>query len=199
MKKTCKIVGRDGKVKGRASRRDVVGKALKAYLEGKDSAAFDFAMGLCRDRDEAQELVQEACYRVLRESRRYDPSRPVKSWLFAILRNVFVDSRRRLERKRGLSLDYLSSDGEAYLAETLAMNEEPILDRLEREESRALLRTVMARLTGIDRKALKLCDIDGIPFDAAARALRVPAGTLRSRLVRARRKLRAAVLKMGLR
>lgn len=198
MKNNCKSFGSDEKGNGRAGNAGVVGRMLTEYLDGKNPEAYDFAFGLCRDAEEARELVQEACYRVLRECHRFDPVKPVKSWLFTILRNAFMDSRRRIERRRGLSLDY-EQEGHDSLHELLAVNEESVLARLEREETSMLIRKAMARLTRKDRKFLTLRDGEGMPYEEVARALRVPVGTVRSRVFRARRKLRTAALRCGLR
>jgi len=198
MKKTCKTFGSDGKGNGRASKADIVGSALKDYLDGKNPEAWNFAYSLCQDADEAKELVQEACYRVLRESRRYDPSKPVKSWLFTILRNAFTDSRRCAERKVVFSLDYSVNGGKSSLYETLAAEEPSALEQLERIETAAGVRRALRRLGAMDQSVLALCDADGWRYEDAARALKIPAGTLRSRLFRARRKLRDQALRLGL-
>ncbi|MDE2489531.1 MAG: RNA polymerase sigma factor [Elusimicrobia bacterium] len=199
MKKTCKTFGSDGKGDGQASKRDVIGEALKLYLSGQNTEAFGFAYSLCRDEGEARELVQEACYRMLRESERYDRSRPVKSWLFTILRNVFTDTRRRASRRHGLSLDLLSDDGESLLVEVIAGPEEAPPDRLEREETSARLKSAMRRLKADDRRLLTLCDIEGLSYEDAAKLLDVPMGTVRSRLSRARAKLRRLAVAFELR
>ncbi|MDE2489318.1 MAG: RNA polymerase sigma factor [Elusimicrobia bacterium] len=199
MKKTYETFGSDGKGNGRASKRDVISEALKRYLSGQDTEAFGFAYNLCQDETEARELVQEACYRVLRESDRYDRSRPVKSWLFTILRNAFTDSKRRASWRHGLSLDRTTVDGEGLLAEVLAGDDVDLLDRLEREETSARLRTALGRLKARDRKLLMLCDADGMSYEEAARHLGVPTGTVRSRLSRAREKLRRLAAALDLR
>lgn len=198
MKKNCKTFGSDGKGNGWASKSDVVGSALKDYLDGKNSEALNFAYGLCQDADEARELVQEACYRVLRESRRYDPAKPVKSWLFTILRHAFIDSRRRTERKAGFSLDFSMDGGKSSLLETLEAQDPSAQEQLEQEETIARVRLALRRLRVEDRKVLRLCDADGWHYEDVARALGIPVGTLRSRLYRARRKLRSHALRLGL-
>ncbi len=198
MKKTCKTFGTDGKGNGPAAKMDVVGEALKVYLEGKNSKAFSFALGLCRDADEAQELVQEACYRVLSASRSYDPAKPVESWMFTILRNAFMDSRRRAERKAGLPLDCGVDGGKPYLHETLASEEPSAQEQLERKETAARVRMAFRKLSARDRRILTLYDEDDRSYDDIARVLRVPTGTVRSRVFRARRKLRRHAVQLGL-
>ncbi|MBI5247528.1 MAG: RNA polymerase sigma factor [Elusimicrobia bacterium] len=199
MKKNCKIVVRDGKGNGRALKSDAVTDALKCYLDGRNPEARYFALGLCRDSDEADELVQEACYRALKARKRHDATKAVKSWLFTILRNVFMDSRRRKERRDGVSLDYCcGADDSAPLHETLPGIDEDMLGRLERAETSAQVRRAMARLRATEREVLTLCDARGMAYGEAARTLGVPENTLRSRLHRARLKLRKTAGRVGL-
>lgn len=197
MKKTCKIVGRDGKGNGRAMRANRVSEALKDYLEGNDSPVWSFALGLCRDADEAGELVQEACYRALKASASYKAETPVKSWLFSILRNAFLDSRRRMERRKGVSLDHRDAEEDGLFA-VLASGEESVLSRLVREEHASLARRVVSRLGRGERAVLTLCVERGLTNDAAAKRLGIPPGTVRSRLSRARIKLRKVALTLDL-
>lgn len=197
MKKTCKIVVRDGKWNGRAGKVDAMTEALKGYLDGRNQEARCFALGLCRDADEAEELVQEACYRALRARKRHDVTKSVKSWLFTILRNAFMDSRRRKERRDGLSLDYCGRDAFS-IHDTLAGADEDMLGRLERAEASAQVRRAMARLRATEREVLTLCDARGMTYAEAARALGLPLGTIRTRLHRARLKLRKTAVRVGL-
>lgn len=195
MKKHYEIVGRDGKRNGRAGRLELTA-ALEAYLDGSDTAAWSFALGLCRDADEAQELVQEACYRALKSASGYKAKKPVKSWLFTILRNAFVDSRRRMERRNGVSLDHPMAGLDPTLS-GLAATEEPILESLERAETCAWVRRLLSRLSKKDRAILRLCVGERMTYDAVAKSLGIPSGTLRSRLCRARVKLRRAARLSG--
>lgn len=199
MKKTCKIVVRDGKGNGRAVKSDAVTEALKCYLDGRNPEARSFALGLCRDAEEADELVQEACYRALKARKKHDATKAVRSWLFTILRHVFMDSRRRKERRHGLSLDYCCGvDDSAPLHETLPGADEDMLERLERAEAAAQVRRAVARLHRKEREVLTLCDARGMAYTEAAETLGVPLNTVRSRLHRARVKLRKTAGRVGL-
>jgi RNA polymerase sigma-70 factor (ECF subfamily) len=197
MKKTCKIVGRDGKER-RALKSNKVTDELTAYVDGTDTAAWSFALGLCHDSDEAGELVQEACYRALKANACYKGAKPVKSWLFSILRNAFLDSRRRKERKNGVSLNRPVGEGESALVDAIAGHDEPVLDRLEREEKAARVRKALRRLERRDRQVLILCIEEQVDYRSAAKIMRVPTGTLRSRLFRARGKFRRLAVSLGL-
>jgi RNA polymerase sigma-70 factor (ECF subfamily) len=190
MKKTCETFGSDGKGNGRALRPTKFGAALNEYLATKGDEAWGFAYGLCRDQDEAGELVQEACYRALKAERRYDASKPIKSWLFSILRHAFIDSRRRWERLKGRSMNGPAEGPAQDWDAILSDGEESAQTHMERTEEAAAVRAAMMGLPGKYREALRLCCIEQMRYEDAAAKLGIPAGTVRSRLARARAALR---------
>ncbi|MDE2142925.1 MAG: sigma-70 family RNA polymerase sigma factor [Elusimicrobia bacterium] len=195
MKKTYENVGTGSKTDGRTK----AAKMLEAYLAFEGEEIRCFAYGMCRDAVEAQELVQETCYRALRTWRRYDSSRPLGGWMKTILRNAFTDSRRRFERRNGSSLDWTPKGERKQLYhETISDDSEGLLERLEREESESKVREAVARLKPRFRKVLRLCDAQAMSYESAARVLRIPCGTVRSRLHRARVLLRSAAKQVRL-
>jgi len=151
--------------------------------------AFRFAYQLSKDSDEANDLVQEAFRRALSEWRRYDPARPLAAWYFAILRHLFLDSRKRHERRRAGPHDWSavnSGVSRVHYAELLPPKEDAALDQLEREETALLVRRTLRRLNCEHRAVLTLCGLQGLKYKDAAEALDVPLGTVRSRISRAR-------------
>ena len=86
---------------------------MERFVADYSERGFQFACGLCGNSEEAKELVQEAFCRVFRSWDRYDQSQPLDSWFLTILRNVYVDSVKRHERRFGVRLDAaLVRDGE---------------------------------------------------------------------------------------
>jgi len=187
MKKHYETFGSDGKGNGRASNLDLLNEVLHGCLKGGKSRAWQCAYNLCRDVEEADELVQEACYRALKAGKSYESPDAAAAWLCVTLRNAFVDSRRRTERKHGWSLDYRDADGDGPLHEILPKNEEAVIEELLRQERAEAVRGALKRLGKDMRRVLMLCDMDGLSYEDAARKLGIPSGTLRSRLFRARR------------
>ncbi|MFH1723568.1 MAG: RNA polymerase sigma factor [Elusimicrobiota bacterium] len=166
---------------------------FEEFVRDYGERAFQFAYRLSGNVEEAKDLVQEAYYRVLRSWDRYDASRSLDAWFFRILRNVFLDSRKRYERRHAVSLDRspegVSEDGATY-GDLLAGDEEAVLDALERRESAGLVRETLDGLSHEHRAVLTLCDMEGLGYEEIARVLEVPVGTVRSRVSRARRAFR---------
>lgn len=131
-----------------------------------------------------EDLTHEVFLAVHRALDVYDPSRPLRPWLFGFAFRVASDYRRRARFTREVS-----RDREAEVA-----CESPLADeQLAAEESRRLVIEALGDLD-LDRKAvLVMHDIDGHAMPEIARALEVPLNTAYSRLRLARADFKAAV------
>ncbi len=172
---------------------------MERLVDEHSERGYQFAYGLCGNSEEAKELVQEAFCRVFRSWDRYDQSQPLESWFLTILRNIYIDSIKRCERRCSVHLDAALRPGQedgSTLAESLAdPNEEAVLDRLTRESQWAAVRRAMDGLTLEHKAILTLFDVEGLGYEQIAQALDCPLGTVRSRLSRARAALKSAILK----
>ena len=136
-----------------------------------------FARTLEHNKVAADDLVQETLERVLRKLHLYEPSGPFIGWLNTIMRNLFVDRVRRRKLSDGPSLDDVPRHE--------PWQRENQIDRLILKE----LRIAVDRLPVEQRQVLDMVALQGLSYEAAARALGVPLGTIRSRLFRARASL----------
>ncbi|MBI5209072.1 MAG: RNA polymerase sigma factor [Elusimicrobia bacterium] len=163
---------------------------LQSFIEEYSDRAYQFAYRLCGDAEEAKELVQEAFFRLIKAWDLYDAEQPLEGWFLTILRNVYIDSVKRYDRRNRLSLDMTvkHDDGEGLpLAEVLPdEGEERILEALERREAGGEVREALASLSPEHRAALSLCDMEGMKYGEIAEVLGCPVGTVRSRVARAR-------------
>lgn len=129
----------------------------------------------------ADDAVQEACMRAWRLRHRFRTGTNLKAWLLAILANVTKESRRRERRWRPL---------EEERAQTIAAPPEvDARDPLALER----IREAFARLPVDQRVVLQLAEVEGLRYREIAEVLRVPIGTVMSRLSRARNALRGTV------
>jgi RNA polymerase sigma-70 factor (ECF subfamily) len=137
-----------------------------------------FALGLCHDPHLADDLVQNCLERAISRWHQRDETKNLKSWLFAILHNEFIDGRRRIGR-RGIPtpLDDLTVEPAA----------------LADQEDNIRVQDVMAaidRLSADHRALILLIGVEELTYEEAAAVLEIPLGTVMSRLNRARAKLR---------
>lgn len=136
------------------------------------------ARGLCRSREEAEDLVQETFAQVLRKPR-WLRSEDDLGYLLRVLRNTFV-SRRRAEGRR------LAAQP---LPDELDLLEDPSSVQPQERLEAAELYAAIAALPDDFRDALVAVDLVGLSYREAARALRVREATLTTRLHRARQRL----------
>jgi RNA polymerase sigma-70 factor (ECF subfamily) len=153
--------------------------------------AYNKAYRMTGNREDAEDLIQEAYLRAYRSFDRYDRAFPFEGWLFRILSNLFVDGLRRKFPQTLLSLNqaFTCDDGRELLLEVPDENSNPealvmkgvLVERLQK---------ALAALPQEFRTVILLCDVEGISYREVARAMGIRMGTVRSRIYRGRLKLR---------
>ncbi len=138
-----------------------------------------YARALVRDRNDADDLVQEALTRALSRADRFVAGTNLRAWLFTIMHNVHVNQvRSRAARPVEVAVDEVV---EARLSEPA--NQE---HRVELNEMMRVLDTLPAE----QRQVLLLVALEGLKYEEVAAVLEVPIGTVMSRLSRAREAVR---------
>ncbi|MEU6198370.1 RNA polymerase sigma factor [Streptomyces sp. NPDC047061] len=112
----------------------------------------------------------------------------LRPWLYGIATNVLRNTRRTA-RRHGAALARLPD--RAADRDTLPDFADDLVGRMEQAERLAAARTALGRLRRAEREVFALCVWSGLSYAAAAEALGVPTSTVRSRLARARQRLRA--------
>ncbi len=167
--------------------RDFEGTALP-FLEDVSR----FALFLTRDEPESDDLVQETFLRALRGWHTFRSGTDCRKWLFRICRNSFVRRRRRSHRL------VLSEDGDVDSMPTVlshvAADQEGLGDLFDQIDVRPAITRALNTLPEPHHSVLVLVDLEGLRYDEAAEVLRVPVGTVRSRLYRARRMIQESLL-----
>lgn len=152
-------------------------QSFESQLENCLPDLWRYAWSLTRNRDAADDLVQDCVERALRKRLLWLPTRPLKPWLTKMLLNIYRDRWRRESRYRTVDLDQIAD-----LTATTPSAEE----RLE-------IKAVWKRVEQIpqeQREALLAVVVGGLSYEEAAKALAIPKGTLMSRISRARDKIK---------
>jgi len=143
-----------------------------------------FALGMTGSPATADDLVQDTFMILMREGGRYDPTRgTVGAYLRGITRHLV---HRRL--RRDSRFVELSESVAERRAENRHASPGPA-ELLSRKDEVRRVQSALLRVTPRMREVLVLCDLQGVSYAEAAEALRVPVGTVRSRLFRAREAL----------
>jgi len=134
--------------------------------------------------------VQETCLRALRAMERLRPDSNVKSWLFTILRNIWLNQLR--QRKTAPDNTALNSDeyGENRAVDSSKDPYATYVSDLEREQVRHAIEQLPLEF----REIILLREYEELSYEEIAAMLQCPLGTVMSRLARARSKLRDLLL-----
>jgi RNA polymerase sigma-70 factor (ECF subfamily) len=137
-----------------------------------------YARALTRNRERADDLVQDTLSRALVKEQFWQPGTNLRAWLFTIMHNQNVNNvRRAVPESRMVDIEQLSP--------TLPATTNPTASRQMFELERAL-----AQLPLEQRQVILLVGLEGMSYEDAAGILSVPVGTVRSRLSRGRDALR---------
>jgi RNA polymerase sigma-70 factor (ECF subfamily) len=143
---------------------------------------YGFALRSLGDRGLAEEAVQETFIRAWRAGSRFDPELgSLRTWLFAILRNVVIDAGRSRAARREVSVEA----------------PEPSDDPLERTLIAWQVEEALRRIGKAHRQVIVETYLRGRPYAELATELGVPEGTIKSRVYYGLRALRNALEEMG--
>ncbi len=153
-------------------------EAFEGIVRRWQGPLVNLAYRFCRDPGQAEEMAQEAFLRAYRFLDRWRGEAAFSTWLFAVATNVY---RSELRRRRAVELPLENQPEPRDLAD-------PEAEAAAHETAEAVRRAV-GRLPGRYRDALILYYFLDLDVAVAARCLGVPAGTLKARLHRGRKRL----------
>jgi RNA polymerase sigma-70 factor (ECF subfamily) len=166
-------------------RPDTDARGIAAEALTHVDALYGFAWRLAHDSALAEDLVQETFVRCLASSQQWTPGSNLKAWLFRILRNTFIDQRRR----DGRSPLRATTEPALERAPTADSSHEPEqLRQLMAQDIEAALQTLSE-----EQRSVVLLDLEGFSEHETAEVMGCAAGTVKSRLARARAALRTSL------
>jgi RNA polymerase sigma-70 factor (ECF subfamily) len=160
-------------------------------------ALYRVALRLTADPTQAQDLVQDTMLKAYRSWKQYRPGTNAKGWLLTILRNTFInDYRRRKHEPIAMDLETI----EPHAIERSIQEVDPEGTFFSQIVDDKVIEAIDGLPTEF-REVLVLSDVEGMRYAEIAETLRIPVGTVKSRLFRARRQLQAQLyahaLEMG--
>jgi RNA polymerase sigma-70 factor (ECF subfamily) len=152
---------------------------------------YNFARWLVTNQNDAEDLVQDTYLKALRNFGSFQSGTNFRGWMFKILKNTFLSSRTRLERRMTVAMD----DGEdgPELAVESATPETILIECSNRQ----LVQRAIDELPANFREVLLLCEVEEMSYQEIAEVLSIPIGTVMSRLARARKAVRGFGAELG--
>ena len=178
----------------RAQRGD--GPAFRQLFDRYQRRAYAVALGVVKNKQDALDVVQEAFIKVHRHLGSFQGTSSFYTWLYRILMNLAIDHVRKHKNREvdfddrvGRAAGDVDGDG-GMLPRILDGNPGRTAARKELSEK---LQAALADLPDYHRAVIVLREIDGLSYEEMSKVLKVPKGTIMSRLFHARRKMQVAL------
>jgi RNA polymerase sigma factor (sigma-70 family) len=153
---------------------------FQQHLVGLRQQLFYFALSLTRDRETAQDLLQESILRALTYREKFQENTNFKAWLYTIMKNTFINDHRRSKRTGALMERAENDRAQASRVETATSAESAVKLRE--------IDTSLARLDNTFREPFRMHH-EGFKYHEIADRLSIPIGTVKSRIHQARLRL----------
>ena len=169
----------------RAKRGDP--EAFGTLIEKYERFVFNIVYRMTGNAEDARDVAQEAFIKAFKKFSYYDESWAFSTWIYRIAINASIDYMRKRGKENSVSLDIFSENGmDAVDAKNI---EESVL---QKEKSKEIIEAVNA-LEEEFRTVIVLHDMEGMEYKEISDILGCPMGTVKSRLSRARGKLRRLI------
>lgn len=168
-------------------------EAFNALALSHQDMLYRVALRIVHDECIAEDALQEAMIHAFRHIRSFRGGN-FKSWLARVTVNASYDELRRGKRHLGLPLEQFTSEGEQIESPDWMRDTGPgPEERAETSELRRALNQCIRSLVPDYRLMVILVDMEGMSYEEAAQVARVPVGTVKSRLARARMQIRKSL------
>ena len=156
---------------------------------------YNLAMAKLGNRENAQDLTQECFLRAYKMLRSYRTDAAFSTWIYRICQNLIIDFYRANKNKRNAEVSlYIQDDGEELKEREIAdMSSEPS-EIVIREEKIKKIRELINSLPDDLRDIIIMRDINDLSYGEIAESLDIEIGTVKSRISRAREKLKKYIL-----
>ncbi|HBO97661.1 MAG TPA: hypothetical protein DE315_04200 [Candidatus Omnitrophica bacterium] len=162
-------------------------ESFEESLLGHLDSLYNFAYRLTRNREEAEDIVQEASLRGLKSYHRFVEGTNFKAWMFTIVRNIFINGYRKKSREP-LKVNYEEAENFISLSGFTGFEEELFSETLQQS---------LGQLPEELRTTLMLFYVEELPYKEIAEVMKCPIGTVMSRLFMARQCMKKKMVRLA--
>jgi RNA polymerase sigma-70 factor (ECF subfamily) len=169
---------------------------LQRYMQGEEAAfreivnryrnsLYAFLKQFLTQSDLVEDVFQETFLQLFTSRKSFDPSRPLRPWLFTIAANKAKDALRKAQRTSAVPIGTISESQEMSFDEmlnALGADDEAPPDEVERSETAAHVGEIIANMPHNLREILILAYFNRFSYKQMAEILSIPIGTVKSRL-----------------
>ena len=166
--------------------------AFDAIMHRYDIELHEFLRRYLGNAESADDVFQSTFLKIYVNRLHFEDGRSFRPWLYTVAKNQAIDSQRRGQTRRTVSLDQQlePNDDAGSLCALLSEEGHSAADVAEQHESAERVRDAVNSLSPPLKEALLLVYYHGMKYDQAAQVMKIPVGTVKSRL-------RSAILKLG--
>jgi len=170
--------------------------AFSALVHKYQNRVYSAVLNYVYAPDEALDITQETFVKAYTSIHRFNSSSSFYTWIYRIAINTAIDWLRKRKNRKVESLDDLKFTEIGFEPESRDPDSDPerVLDKNETER---MLRVAISMLTHKLRGVLVLHDVEGLSQEEIASILKIPVGTVKSRISRARAELKGILQKQG--
>ncbi len=160
--------------------------ALEELVQRHYRTVFNLAYRLSNDYDNAQDIVSEAFIRVHNALPNFRGDANFTTWLYRIVKNVFLDERKKQRLRSHQSIEEMVELEDSHVARQIEDPHPGPEHQIERRERHALVQQAVQGLPETQRVMLVLYHFQHRSYEEIAEVMQLPIGTVKSRLNRAR-------------
>lgn len=170
--------------------------AFETIVKEYEKNVYNLALRMTGNPDDALDISQEAFLKAYNSLSSFRGDSKFSVWLYRIVSNLCLDFLRSKKRRPAVSLSVENDEGEDVELDIADESQSPET-LLERKLTREAVHRGLDSLSPDQRQILLLREIQGFSYEEIAQTLTLEAGTVKSRIFRARKKLCAFLLRDG--
>lgn len=180
--------------------RDIEGKLIKKCIKGDIDAfeklianyekkAYNIALKILKNREDAMDVTQEAFIKVFKSIKNFKGDSSFSTWLYRIVTNASMDFLRK-NSKVVYSIDNPIETENGNISRQIEDKKNNTEELVDKKLTKEMVHSAIDKLEDNFKTVIILRDIEGFSYDEMAKILDCNLGTVKSRLSRARKKLK---------
>lgn len=165
-------------------------KAFEKLIRKYQKYAYNISLKYMKDRQDAQDVTQDVLIKIYKNLKKFNMNSKFSTWMYRIVVNTSKDALEKRNKKQ----NEVDIDSEYDNARLLDSKYEP-LKEMENKVLKKKLNESINILNLKYREVIILCDLKDFSYEEISEILKIPIGTVRSRISRGRKKLRTIINK----
>lgn len=165
------------------------GWAFEKFVENYQKDIYNLALKYTSNQEDASDITQEVLLRILRKIDTFKGNSKLSTWVYRITVNYCKDYISKHRKIQNVSIDKPVENSDGVLYMDIEDPEKNPLEVVEETEQKQLLHKCIAMLDSDQREIIILRYINELSYDEIEQILKIPEGTIKSRLNRGRKKL----------